>query len=255
MPAAIVPKGKFSDAYIAEAMLRKYLHGIPFGKMVQDFQAMGSDPGDAELADLAQRFACFLSPVCAAIRAQVLGHVLVHIDETPLPTQDGGRYLWAWLGGTQAFFHSGGRGGKELRQVLGLPDPAAKPDPGSTPLVRTLTRFAFAMADGYPQRGDHSQPCPLPVHAHSLGVEVQVIQVDALQLGQPQSAAVGQFAKVTSVMSCRITVLNEEHPGSKPTTAKVGHNQPRMSNAVIDQALRALGTRGDALSPVVEIRA
>jgi transposase len=149
VPAAIVPKGKYSDAYIAEAMLRKYLHGIPFGKMVQDFQAMGSDLGDAELADLAQRFARFLSPVSTAIRAQVLAHVLVHIDETPLPTQDGGRYLWAWLGGTQAFFHSGGRGGKELRQVLCLPDPKAKPTPDSPPLVRTLTRFAFAMADGY----------------------------------------------------------------------------------------------------------
>ena len=149
VPAAIVPKGKYSDTYIAEAMLRKFLHGIPFGRMVQDFQAMGSDLGDAELADLAKRFAGFLSPVSAAIRAQVLAHILVHIDETPLPTQDGGRYLWAWLGGTQAFFHSGGRGGKELRQVLGLPDPAAKPVPGSSPLVRTLTRFAFAMADGY----------------------------------------------------------------------------------------------------------
>lgn len=149
VPPAIVPKGKYSDAYIAEAMLRKFLHGIPFGRMVQDFQAMGSDLGDAELADLAQRFACFLSPISTAIRAQVLAHILVHIDETPLPTQDGGRYLWAWLGGTQAFFHSGGRGGKELRQVLGLPDPAAKPVANATPLVRTLTRFAFAMADGY----------------------------------------------------------------------------------------------------------
>jgi hypothetical protein len=145
VPAAIVPKGKYSDAYIAEAMLRKYLHGIPFGKMVQDFQAMGSDLSDAELADLASRFARFLSPISAAIRAQVLAHPLVHIDETPLPTQDGGRYLWAWLGGTQAFFHSGGRGGKELRHVLGLPNP--QDPPGATPPVRTMTRFA--MSDGY----------------------------------------------------------------------------------------------------------
>lgn len=149
VPAAIVPKGKYSDAYIAEAMLRKYLHGIPFGKMVQDFQAMGSDLGDAELADLAGRFASFLSPISTAIRAQVLAQALVHVDETPLPTQDGNRYLWAWLGGTQAFFHSGGRGGKELRHVLGLPDPKSPPDADAPPPVRTPTRFAFAMADGY----------------------------------------------------------------------------------------------------------
>jgi len=146
VPPAIVPKGKYSDAYIMEAMLRKYLHGLPFGRMVQDFQAMGSDLGDAQLADLAQRFATFLAPVSGAIRAQVLAATLVHIDETPLPTQDGNRYLWAWLAGTQVFFHSGGRGGRELRQVLGLPDPA--PERPSAP-PPSPGRFAFAMADGY----------------------------------------------------------------------------------------------------------
>ncbi|MDO8677627.1 MAG: IS66 family transposase [Acidobacteriota bacterium] len=149
VPAAIVPKGKYSDAYIAEAMLRKFLHGIPFGRMVQDFQAMGSDLGDAELADLARRFAGFLSPVSAAIRAQVLAQALVYIDETPLPTQDGGRYLWAWLGGTQAFFHSGGRGGRELRLVLGLPEPAQGRSGEPVPEAPGFARFAFAMADGY----------------------------------------------------------------------------------------------------------
>lgn len=148
VPPAIVPKGKYSDAYIMEAMLRKYLHGLPFGRMVQDFQAMGSDLGDAQLADLAQRFANFLAPVSGAIRAQVLAAALVHIDETPLPTQDGNRYLWAWLAGTQVFFHSGGRGGRELRQVLDLPDPAPE-RPSAPPPPPGPGRFAFAMADGY----------------------------------------------------------------------------------------------------------
>jgi len=150
VPPAIVPKGKYSDTVILETMLRKFLHGIPFGKIVEDFRAMGSDLSDAELADLAARFARFIAPITGAIRAQVLSHTLIHIDETPLPTQDGNRYLWAWLGGTQAFFHSGGRGGKELRDVLKLPHPdahqrgqPAPPDPART------WRFAFAMADGY----------------------------------------------------------------------------------------------------------
>lgn len=150
IPASIVPKGKYSDAFIAEALLRKFLHGIPFGKMVEDFSAMGSDLSDAELADLAARFACFIAPITDAIRAQVLSHTLIHIDETPLPTQDGNRYLWAWLGGTQAFFHSGGRGGRELRDVLKLPEPSPsqRGQPAPVDLTRTW-HFAFAMADGY----------------------------------------------------------------------------------------------------------
>jgi len=150
VPAAIVPKGKYSDAFIAEAMLRKYLHGIPLGKMVEDFSAMGSDLSDAELADLVGRFAHFVAPITGAIKTQVLSHTLIHIDETPLPTQDGNRYLWAWLGGTQAFFHSGGRGGRELRTVLRLaePDPAQRGKPTPADPTRAW-HFAFAMADGY----------------------------------------------------------------------------------------------------------
>jgi len=150
VPAAIVPKGKYSDAYLAEAMLRKYLHGIPFGKMVEDFRALGSDLSDAELTDLAVRTARFLAPITGAIRAQVLSHALIHIDETPLPTQDGNRYLWAWVGGTQAFFHSGGRGGRELRDVLALPEPAKTQRGQIAPADPSRPwRFAFAMADGY----------------------------------------------------------------------------------------------------------
>lgn len=156
IPLTIVPKGKYGDTYIVEAMLRKYLHGIPFGKMVEDFRAMGSDLSDAELSDLVARTARFFAPIVDAIRGQVLSHNYLHIDETPLPTQDGNRYLWAWVGGTQAFFHSGGRGGRELRGVLKLPDPPGKntgnyseKDHHPPPSPSLPPRFAFAMADGY----------------------------------------------------------------------------------------------------------
>jgi hypothetical protein len=90
--------------------------------MLADFRAMGSDLSAAQLSDLAGRFATFLQPIAAAIRDQVLARAFVHVDETPLPTLDGRRTLWAWVGGNQAFFQVGGRGGKELRHVLGLPE-------------------------------------------------------------------------------------------------------------------------------------
>ena len=148
-PPSIVPKGKYSDDAIIEAMYRKYVLGLPFTRMLADFRAMGSDLSDAQLSDLAGRFSAFLAPIAAAIRAQVLARGFVHVDETPLPTLDGRRTLWAWVGGNQTFFHVGGRGGKELRRVLGLPvagdDPDEEPDPGST-LGWVFTHW---MADGY----------------------------------------------------------------------------------------------------------
>jgi transposase len=153
LPPTIVPKGKYSDDIIVEAMYRKYVMCLPFGRMLSDFRTMGSDLSDSQLSDLAGRFATFLSPISAAIRNQVLARAFVHVDETPLPTLDGKRTLWGWVGGNQAFFHIGGRGAKELRKVLGLPIPGAAEvdnsteeyDPGDT-LGWVFTHW---MADGY----------------------------------------------------------------------------------------------------------
>ncbi len=149
VPPAIVPKGKYADAVIVEAMCRKYVLGTPFARMLGDFRAMGSDLSDAQLSDLASRFAAFMTPISQAIRAQVLARAFVHVDETPLPTLDGRRTLWAWVGGNQTFFHIGGRGGKELRRVLGLSVDGDDPDddPGSGATLGWS--FTHWMADGY----------------------------------------------------------------------------------------------------------
>jgi len=39
-PATIVPKGKYSDDAIIEAMYRKYVMCLPFGRMLNDFRAI-----------------------------------------------------------------------------------------------------------------------------------------------------------------------------------------------------------------------
>ena len=156
LPPTLVPKGKYSDDVVIEAMYRKYVMGLPFGRMLADFRAMGSDLSDAQLSDLAGRFSAFMSPIAAAIRTQVLARAFVHVDETPLPTLDGRRTLWAWVGGNQAFFHVGGRGGNELRQVLGLPltgaaptEVAKGPPDDGTPGDTLGWVFTHWMADGY----------------------------------------------------------------------------------------------------------
>lgn len=146
VPLAIVPKGKYSDEYVLEAMLRKYLHGLPFARMLGDFRALGSDLDDSTLGNLAQRFAAFMTPVYQAIRLQILALAFVHVDETTLPTQDGLRHLWVCVGGRQAFFHVGGRGGAELRALLGDAKPAVAGEDDDPGAHATL---GFLMADGY----------------------------------------------------------------------------------------------------------
>jgi transposase len=129
-PPSIVPRGKYSDDFIAEAMIRKYLHGLPFERQVADFATLGSDLTVSTLCDLAQRFAVFLRPVADAIRDAVRAAPFVHIDETPLWRQDGRkRYLWAAYAQRQVSFHYGGRGAVDLRAVLGLDE---RP-PGTAP--------------------------------------------------------------------------------------------------------------------------
>ena len=132
-------------------MLRKYLHGLPFARMLGDFRALGSDLEDSTLGNLAQRFATFQTPIYQAIRLQILTLAFVHVDETTLPTQDGLRYLWACVGGRQVFFHVGGRGSHELRTLLGEPKPLIarlRDDPDDDDPGTNAT-LGFLMADGY----------------------------------------------------------------------------------------------------------
>ncbi len=152
VPAAIVQRSKYTDALLIEMMVRKYMRGQPFYRVLQDMRAMGSDLSDSTLSDLAQRMASFLDPVVLSIRSQVLREAVAHIDETPLPTHDGSRYLWAFLAGNQVFFHVGGRGGNELRMILGLP--LDKPTSGEQARAAAQPpgprwQFVHIMADGY----------------------------------------------------------------------------------------------------------
>jgi len=149
LPPAIVPRGKYHDSVIIEMIVRKFSTGMPFYRVLQDLQAMGSDLSESQLSDLARKFSEFMAPASVAIRAQVLSESIAHIDETTLPGQDGGRYLWAVVAGGQVFFHVGGRGGDELRSILGL---SRQKGPGlddSTPQDRSQVRVVHAMADGF----------------------------------------------------------------------------------------------------------
>jgi hypothetical protein len=154
IPPSIVPRSKYHDTVIIESMVRKFWTGTPFGKVVQDMQALGSDLSAAQVSDHMLRFSRFLCPLTQAIRGQVLNERVVCMDETTFPTQDGSGYLWAFLAGGQVFFHYGRRTSEELRNALGLPqvDTANAGQPGDMATTSPKRPFAFlySMTDAFP---------------------------------------------------------------------------------------------------------
>lgn len=143
---ALVAKGKATDAFIHEIIVRKFAMGLPLYRQMQDLNRRGADVSDSFLGDCVRNAAAVYAPVHAALRAQVLANTLVYADETPirqLGGADGARtgYLWAWLGGAQAYFHyAPTRAQSEVRTVLGIADDGS---------WEKGTLIGFVMCDGY----------------------------------------------------------------------------------------------------------
>jgi len=123
----LVPKGKATDAFIHEIIVRKYLLGLPLYRQASDLNSRGAEVNDSWLVDCVKHAADHYRPIAEAIRDQVLNNPFVHADETPIRQQTGDGvktgYFWCWLAGGQVFFHYGGsRGQCEVARVFGMTD-------------------------------------------------------------------------------------------------------------------------------------
>lgn len=127
LPDCLTPKGKATDRFIHEILVRKFLLGLPLYRQAMDLNLQGAQINDAWMGDCVRAAATFYSPVALAIRDQVLANRYVQADETPIlqQTDTGIRtgYFWVWLGGGQVHFHYGtGRSQDEVNAVLGITD-------------------------------------------------------------------------------------------------------------------------------------
>ena len=127
LPDCLTPKGKATDRFIHEILVRKFLLGLPLYRQAMDLNLQGAQINDAWLGDCVRAAAAFYSPIALAIRDQVLANRYVQADETPIlqQTDTGIRtgYFWVWLGGGQVHFHYGtGRSQDEVNAVLGITD-------------------------------------------------------------------------------------------------------------------------------------
>lgn len=127
LPDCLIPKGKATDRFIHEILIRKFLLGLPLYRQAMDLNLQGAQINDAWLGDCVRAAATSYGPIALAIRDQVLASRYVQADETPIlqQTDTGIRtgYFWVWLGSGQVHFHYGtGRSQDEVHAVLGIND-------------------------------------------------------------------------------------------------------------------------------------
>lgn len=137
VPAALIPKGKATDAFVLDVVLNKFHLGLPLHRQLMDLNHRGAQLSDSFLSDLVKQAAQVFRPVYDAILQQVLTNRVVYADETPIrqlippsaatPSEPQRRvrtgYFWAWIGGSQLYLHYGKtRSQDEVRTVLNIPD-------------------------------------------------------------------------------------------------------------------------------------
>jgi transposase len=127
-PAQIVPKGKLSNEFIIEVLVRKYQLHLPVYRqcaaLVEDF---GIELSRRTLNDAILASGELLRPVVGALRLELLAGGYVQADETTMPCQTGERsgrnhraYVWEFSrpGGIVIFEFRMGRGREGPREFL-----------------------------------------------------------------------------------------------------------------------------------------
>lgn len=127
-PAQIVPKGKLSNEFIIEVLVRKYQLHLPVYRqcaaLAEDF---GIELSRKTLNDAILAAGELLRPVVGALRLELLAGAYIQADETTMPCQTGERtgrnhraYVWEFSrpGGIVIFEFQMGRGRAGPREFL-----------------------------------------------------------------------------------------------------------------------------------------
>lgn len=147
--AALIPKGKLSDDFVHQIVLRKYLLGLPLYRQAQDLERrLGSEISRSTLCDAVNRSAEVYRGISEAILATVRTQRLIHADETPIRQLRGGAdgasaitgYFWVLYAGNQVVFHyAPSRAQSVVKTLFGIDDDEPW-DPGG---------LIALMCDGY----------------------------------------------------------------------------------------------------------
>lgn len=237
-PAQIVPKGKLSNEFIIEVLVRKYQLHLPVYRqcaaLVEDF---GIELSRKTLNDAILAAGGLLRPVVGAMRLELLSGNYIQADETTMPCQTGERtgrnhraYVWEFSrpASMVIFEFQPGRGREGPREFLKGFRGKLQSD-GYGVYDKLGEGIVYVACAAHVRRGfvDAAKIAPLdPVPAEILArfAELYAVEKEAREAGlSPQARQALRQAKSVPVMNglkTRLTQIRQQlTPGSKLTQA------------------------------------
>jgi transposase len=233
-PAQIVPKGKLSNEFIIEVLVRKYQLHLPVYRqcaaLVEDF---GIELSRRTLNDGLLAAGSLLRPVVAAMRLELLAGGYIQADETPMPCQTGERtgrnhraFVWEYSrpGGIVVFEFQMGRAREGPREFLKGFRGKLQSD-GYAVYDKLGQGIVYVGCAAHIRRGfvDAAKVAPLdPAPAEILARfgELYAVEKDAREAGlSPEARLALRQAKSVPVMNAlkaRLSEIRQQiDPGSK----------------------------------------
>jgi len=233
-PAQIVPKGKLSNEFIIEVLVRKFQLHLPVYRqcaaLAEDF---GIELSRKTLNDAILAAGELLRPVVGALRLELLAGGYIQADETTMPCQTGERtgrnhraYVWEFSrpGGIVIFEFQMGRGREGPREFLKGFRGKLQSD-GYAAYDKLGEGIVYVACATHIRRGfvDAAKVAPLdPVPTEILArfAELYAIEKEAREAGlSPQARRALRQAKSVPIMNAlkaRLTQIRQQiTPGSK----------------------------------------
>jgi transposase len=98
----VIDKGIPTTNLLAQVLISKYADHLPLYRQEQIYARAGVELSRSTLADWVGRCGVELTPLVERLRACLLGHAVLHADETPVPMLSPGKkkthraYIWAY---------------------------------------------------------------------------------------------------------------------------------------------------------------
>jgi transposase len=233
-PAQIVPKGKLSNPFIVEVLVRKFQLHLPVYRqcaaLLEDF---GIDLSRKTMNDAILACGDLLRPVVGALRLELLSGGYIQADETTMPCQTGERtgrnhraFVWEFSrpGGIVVFEFQLGRGRAGPREFLNGFRGKLQSD-GYGVYDKLGEGIVYVACAAHVRRGfvDAAKVAPLdPVPAEILARfgQLYAVEREAREAGlSPEARQALRQAKSVPIMSALKTRLTEIRqqivPGSK----------------------------------------
>lgn len=131
VPAHVIDKGLATPGLLAQVLVAKYADHLPLYRQEKIFERAGLKLSRSTLADWVGACGVHLQPLVDALRQVMLGHRVIHADETPVQMLKPGSkkthraYLWAYAPGAfenlraVVYDFNEGRAGQYAREFLG----------------------------------------------------------------------------------------------------------------------------------------